>query len=120
MSDYDYDDEDEDEDPMKPVAHRRSNYFVALYVCNRSMYSQAEGGCWYTYGDRDVERRVWVFRNEKHAYDFAFRFNERLRAWQKKTRQFPISSMACQGVHQAHVYRDNLPNHFPDRVPVYE
>ena len=92
-------------------------YCVAVYMIDKAYGGAEEGGWWYTYGD--LVKLLKVFGNEKQAYDYANRLNDRLETTLNKGRR-SISSVLSEGRYSAKVYENSPPQHFPEVTPHYE
>jgi len=95
------------------------NYFVTLFMSDRAYGGPEGGGWWFDCGQREKNRRVFVFHDEEQAYAFARRYNDRLRKWPNKNRR-DINSVLCEGIYTAEVFENSLPDYYPTERPYYE
>ena len=95
------------------------NYFVAIYLGELAYGGSEEGGWWYDCGTREKDRRVWIFQNEDKACEFSAKLNDRLARWVNKNRR-EKSSVISDGVYEAHIWENELPDYFPQSRPHYE
>ena len=98
----------------------RHFHLVAVYLQDMAYGGPEEGGWYYETGQ--LVRVVRGFRNEKAAYTYCRRLNQRL-----KSREFgpnsgrrEMSSVLGEGEYWAEVYADQAPRSYPDGRPRYE
>lgn len=103
--------------PKRTIEAPPKAFIVSVYLVDQAYGGPEEGGWWYETGE--LVRMVRIFKNEKSAYRFCVRLNDRLRATLNKGRR-EISSVLSDGRYAADVHEDRAPEHYPAQRPHYE
>lgn len=95
-------------------------YLVAVYDSSLAWGGPEEGGWWYDAGS--LARIVRLFRNADQAYLYARRLNKKLesRTYGPNQGKREKSSVISDGVYEAHVCQDHVPQFYPAERPHYE
>lgn len=68
-----------------------TNYFVTVYLVDRAYGGPEEGGWYFNCGERQKNRRGFVFQNDDKACTFCRRYNERLESSKKTPLRIKIN-----------------------------
>ncbi|MFG1250071.1 hypothetical protein [Xanthobacter flavus] len=93
------------------------SYVIAFYEVDKAYGGPEEGGWWFDTGT--LVRVFAVSRSETRANAIARRANGLLARLQRSKRSVG-SVLYDGGRHEAHVYENTAPAHFPDTRPHYE
>lgn len=101
--------------------HKTAVYRLGLYLCDRTWFSGAEGGQWYTFGEL-VGESPRVFTDLDAARDYSNRLGERVDRLYNDPQgsRAELSSVSCEGRYVVQIWEDNLPQSFPQEQPHYE
>ena len=93
------------------------SYVIAFYEIDKAYGGSEEGGWWFNTGT--LVRVFAVRRTEASAFAVARRANALLTRLQGSKRSVG-SVLYDGGRHEAHVYENTAPAHFPESRPHYE
>jgi len=91
-------------------------FIVAVFLVDRACGGPEEGGWYYDCGQ--LVRQIRTFKNSELASAFRRRLNAKLAVTLNKGRR-PIDSVLSDGMYDAQVCHDRVPDHYPAERPRY-